>query len=202
MWQLEVRLLGTFEVRVDSRPVPAEAFKQRRATNLVKVLALAPGDRVARDEVLEALWPKLGADAAAANLHKAASHARNALGDREAVVLRAGIVELAPRAEVTTDVERFEGGDDGAYTGDLLPDDAYETWTQGPRDRLRERRLAALRPQERWEEVLELEPGDEEAHRALMRRRAASGDLAGAARQFRLLRAALAQLGAEPSDET
>src|SRR3954454_12501145 len=202
MRQLEVRLLGTFEVRVDSRPVPAEAFKQRRATDLVKVLALAPGHRVARDEVLEALWPKLGADAAAANLHKAASYARNALGDREAVVLRAGMVELAPVVDVTTDVERCEAGDDAAYTGELLPDDTYETWTQGPRDRLRERRLAALHAQQRWEGVLELEPADEEAHRALMRRRAADGDRAGAARQFRLLRQGLAGMGAEPSEET
>src|SRR3954452_18567172 len=135
MRQLEVRLLGTFEVRVDSRPVPAEAFKQRRATDLVRVRALAPAHRVSRDEVLEALWPKLGADAAAANLHKAASYARTALGDREAVVLRAGMVELAPGIEVTTDVERFEAGDESAYTGDLLPDDAYEPWVQGRRDR-------------------------------------------------------------------
>ena len=79
-----------------------------------------------RDEVLEALWPRLGADAAAANLHKAASYARRALAIARAVVLRAGMVELAPDAEVTTDVERFERGDDSAYGGELLPDDPYE----------------------------------------------------------------------------
>jgi len=81
MRQLEIRLLGRFEVLVDSRAVPADAWPQRRAADLVKVLALAPGHRMPRDAVLDALWPRLGADAAAANLHKAASYARRAIGD-------------------------------------------------------------------------------------------------------------------------
>jgi DNA-binding SARP family transcriptional activator/tetratricopeptide (TPR) repeat protein len=199
---LDVRMLGGFEVFVDSRPVPAEAWIQRRSADLVKLLALASGHRLPRDEVLEGLWADLGPDAAAANLHKAASYARRALGDRSAVVLRGGIVELAPAAEVTTDVERFERGDLAAYRGDLLPDEPYAEWTLGPRAALRERRLTVMRSLGDWEEVLKEDPADEEAHRALMRRRAASGDRAGAARQFRVLREALSRLGVEPSEET
>src|SRR4051812_33201188 len=202
MRQLEVRLLGRFGVLVDSRPVPADAWAQRRTADLVKLLALAPRHRMPREEVLEMLWPRLGADAAASNLHKAASYARRALGDRGGVVLRGGVVELAPAAEVTTDVERFERGDDSAYGGQLLPDQAYEQWTLGPRARLRERALAVMRSQGRWEEVLREDPADEEAHRACMRRYAASGDRRAAGRQFRLLRDELARLGAEPSEET
>ena len=118
MRTLDVRLLGRFEVLVDSQPVAADAWPQRRAADLVKLHALAPGHRRRRDEVLELLWPRLGADAAASNLHKAASQARSALGDRGAIVLRGGMVELGPAAEVTTDVERFERGDDSAYRGD------------------------------------------------------------------------------------
>src|SRR5919197_1256948 len=133
MRQLVVRLLGRFEVIVDSRPVPADAWAHSRAADLVKLLALAPRHRMSRDEALEALWPRLIVTAAASNLHKAASYARRALGDRGAIVLRGGAVELAPTAEVITDVERFEGGDDSAYGGELLPDDAYEEWTLGPR---------------------------------------------------------------------
>jgi DNA-binding SARP family transcriptional activator len=202
MRQLEVWLLGRFEVHVDSQPVPAGAWAQRRAADLVKLLALAPGHRTSRDEVLEMLWPQLGADAAASNLHKAASYARRALGDRGAVRLRGGIVELAPGADVTTDVERFERGDDSAYGGELLPDDRYEQWALGPRARLRERRLAVMRSEGRWEDVLRADPADEEAHRAVMRRHMAGGDRPAAARQFRLLRDELARLGAEPSEET
>jgi DNA-binding SARP family transcriptional activator len=202
MRQLEVRLLGAFEVLVDSQPVPADAWAQRRAADLVKVLALAPGHRMPRDEVLEMLWPQLAADAAASNLHKAASYARSALGDRSAVVLRSGLVELAPDAEVTTDVERFERGDDSAYGGELLPDEPYEQWALGPRARLRERRLAVMRSEGRWDDVLREDPADEEAHRALMRRHMASGDRPAGARQFRLLCDELSRLGAEPSEDT
>ncbi len=202
MDRVEIRLLGGFGVTVDSRPIPDDAWPQRRAADLVKLLALARGHRMARDEVLEMLWPQLAADAAASNLHKAASYARRALGDRGAVVLRGGMVELAPDAEVTTDVERFEDGDDSAYGGELLPDEPYEQWALGPRARLRERRLAVMRSEGRWDDVLREDAADEEAHRALMRRHVASDDRPAAARQFRLLRDELARLGAEPSEET
>lgn len=84
------------------------------AADLVKVLALGPGHRMPRDGVLETLWPKLGAGAAASNLHEAASYPRDALGDRDAIVLRGGVVALAAAAEVTVDVERFERGSDSA----------------------------------------------------------------------------------------
>src|SRR5829696_4753366 len=202
MRQLDVRMLGRFEVVVDSRPVPDAAWIQRRAADLVKLLSLAPGHRMARDAVLTMLWPRLGADAAAANLHKAASNARRAIGDRAAIVLRAGVVELAPDARVATDVGRFEAGDDTAYGGELLPGDPYEQWALAPRARLRERRLAMLRAEGRWEAVLREDPADEEAHRALVRRHVERGERPAAARQFRLLRLELARFGAEPSEAT
>ena len=82
------------------------------------------------------------------------------------------------------------------------PTSRYEQWTLGPRARLRERRLAVMRSEGRWEEVLREDAADEEAHRALMRRSVASGDRPAAARQFRLLRDELSRLGAEPSEET
>ena len=202
MRRLDIQLLGRFEVRVDSRPVPEDAWPQKRAADLVKLLALSRGHRMPRDQVLEMLWPRLAPEAGAANLHKAASNARRALGERDAVIVRGGVVALAPDADVITDVERFESGDDTAYGGDLLADDPYEEWTLGPRARLRDRRVALLRSQGRWEEVLHEDPADEEAHRALMRRSMERGDRPGAARQFRRLSEELARVGADPSEET
>lgn len=202
MRQLEIRLLGRFEVVVDSRPVPATAWPQRRATDLVKVLALAPGHRLPRDEVLETLWPLLSPDSAAANLHKAASNTRRALGDRGAIVLRSGMVELAPDATVMTDVERFERGDDSAYGGDLLPDDPYAHWALAARERLRGRWLEHAREHGRWEDVARAEPADEEAQRALLRRELEAGDRPAATRRLRLLVDELARLGLDPSPET
>src|SRR6476646_9969832 len=102
--RVDVTLLGRFEVRVDDEPVPAGAWAHGRARDLVKLLALAPGHRVPRDRVLDELWPHLGVDAAVANLHKAAHHARRALGHQDALVLRGGLVLLAPEAWIETDV--------------------------------------------------------------------------------------------------
>lgn len=202
MERLDVHLLGRFEVLVDGEAIPQGAFAHRRAADLVKLLALAPGHRANRDRVIELLWPQLGADAGAANLHKAAHYARRALGAPGAVVLRQGLVLLAPEAAVTTDVERFEAGDADAYAGELLPDDRYEEWTLAARERLRARRLADLRSQDRWHEVLAEDPADEQAHRELMRSHLAAGDRLAAARQFRLLGDELARLGLQPSRET
>ena len=97
MDELDVRMLGGFEVRVNGHPLPEGAFAQRRAADLVKILALAPGHRLSRDRVVELLWPRLAADAGTANLHKAAHYARRALDVPDAVVLRQGLVELCSR---------------------------------------------------------------------------------------------------------
>src|SRR6266516_5982625 len=94
MKRVEVSLLGRFEVRVDDDPVPAAAWTHGRARDLVKLLALAPRHRLPRDRVLDALWPRLGVDAAMANLHKAAHHGRRTLGHAGGVVLRGGLVML------------------------------------------------------------------------------------------------------------
>jgi DNA-binding SARP family transcriptional activator len=203
MERVDVRLLGQFEVRVDGDPVRADAWTHGRARDLVKLLALAANHRLARGQVLEALWPQLGPDAAQSNLHKAAHHARRALGQSDGLVLREGLVMLAPNAQVETDVERFEASSDPAlYTGDLLPDDPYAAWAQDRRLTLRARYLDGLRGRGRWEEVVGEDPADEVAQRAVMRARFAAGDRGAALRAFERLRAALEALGLQPSVET
>jgi DNA-binding SARP family transcriptional activator len=203
MDRMEVSLLGRFEVQVDGEPVPAAAWSHGRARDLVKLLGLAPSYRLPRDQVLDALWPQLGVEAAMANLHKAAHHGRRALGDPGGVVLRGGLVLLAPEARVVTDVERFEASSDPElYPGDLLPDDPYAAWTEEPRRALRGRYLSVLRGAGRWEELAEAEPADEAAQRAVMRARFAAGDRAGALAAFERLSAALEALGLQPGSET
>ena len=202
MQRVELVVLGGFRVVVDGRAVPDDAWPKRSGADLVKLLALVDGHRLARDAVLEALWSHLDADAAARNLYKAATYARQAMGDRRAIVISQGFVELAPAARVVSDLERFEAGDEQAYGGELLPDDRYAEWASPVRDRVRERRLELLRRQERWSELLAAEPADEHAHRELMRRYASRGDRSAVARQFRRLRGALAEAGLHPSQET
>ena len=126
--RVDIRLLGGFEVEVDGVPVAADAWSRRHASHLVKVLALAPGRRMHREQVLDALWPDVDIDAAAARMHKAAHFARTALGRGDGVVLTRGTVALLPADEVTVDVATFEaavraGRIDEAldrYRGELL----------------------------------------------------------------------------------
>lgn len=213
-----VRLLGGFTVEVDRIAVPASAWTSRRARQLVAFLALEPGRRATVEQVMEAFWPDLDPESARANLHKAASLARRALGSKDSVVLREGSVALWPSVDVGSDVAAFEAavaaavraGDPAAsaevaarYAGDLLPDERYEEWTLGPRERARRLYLDVLRAGRRWEVLVELEPTDEAAQRALMREHLADGRLHAALRQFQRLRVVLGrELGVQPSAET
>jgi DNA-binding SARP family transcriptional activator len=66
-----ISLMGGFEVEVAGEVVPQSSWRHRRAAELVKLLALADGQRLHRGAVMGALWPDLSEDAAAANLRKA-----------------------------------------------------------------------------------------------------------------------------------
>jgi len=88
---VQIELLGAFSVVVDGCEVAADEWPGRRAVELVQLLALAdPHRRLTRDQVIEGLWPTLAVEAGAANLRKAAHHARQALGSPDAVELRGG----------------------------------------------------------------------------------------------------------------
>ncbi|MGH3949874.1 MAG: ATP-binding protein [Pseudonocardiaceae bacterium] len=216
--RVRIDLLGRFRVHVGVRAAEQDRWPSRRAEELVQLLALADGHRLLRDQVIDALWPHLDPDAGAANLRKAAHHARQALGDSDAVVLRAGQVALFPSRQVDTDVERLERAAtaalrDGApaacaaaagiYTGELLPDSLYEEWTQTRRDHLRLRHIELLRRSGQSARLFEMEPTDEPACRELMRTAIATGNRHAAIRCYGRLRTALQhQLGLPPGDET
>jgi predicted ATPase/DNA-binding SARP family transcriptional activator len=200
-----IRLLGGFEVVVDGRAVAPAQWRRRSAAALVKLLALQPARRLRREEVIDALWPDLLLDEAAPRLHKAAHYARAVLGLPGAVVLAEDAVTLLPGRDVRIDVTDFEATDDPAaaldlYAGDLLPDDVYQDWTAGPRQRLRLRHLDLLRAAGRWADVVEADPLDEEAHLRLARAHVERGRRAAALRQLEALDAIRErELGMPPS---
>ena len=215
---LRFELLGGFRVVLDGQEVQDAAWPTRRSVELVQLLALAPRRRLLRDQVCEALWPHLSPRAGAANLRKAAHHARQALAAEDAVVLHGGAVALFPGTPVEADVERFErlassalrSGDHSAceqaasaYAGDLLPAARYERWTDADRERLRGLHVALLRVLQHWERVVELEPADEQAHRELIRRALAEGNRHAAITWYGRLRNALErELGLVPDAES
>ncbi len=204
-----VRLLGGFRVEVGGRQVPDEAWRHRRGADLVKILSLADGHRLQREQVMEMLWPDFPVEAASANLRKATYFARQALGE-PAIGVQAGMISLWPGRDLLVDVEEFERAaarDATAaialYSGDLLPEDRYAEWTEPRRERLRQRLLDLLRRARDWDRVLEFDRADEEAHRALMRAHLEAGNRQTAIRQFERLREVLrVDLGVGPGPET
>jgi len=217
MPEIHITLLGRFAVTVGGVPVAEAGWKRRHAAAVVKVLALAPGRRLHREQVIDLVWPGDTIAEAVPKLHKAAHFARRAIGVPDAVVLRGDQVVLCPGGNVTVDAVRFgelarralAAGDAAAarealalYGGELLPADRYVEWAETRREQLGQSHLDLLRLDGQWEAVAELDPGDERAHLALMRRHAANGDRHAALRQFdRLDRALRQELGLAPGPE-
>ncbi len=212
-----ITVLGNFAVERDGVVAPEEGWRRRQAASLVKLLALAPGRRAHREVVIDALYPGHTPDAAAPKLHKATYYARRALGDPDALCVADDVFTLLPDDEVIVDAVAFEEAatqalrddDLGAmaaaldeHPGELLPDDPYEDWLQGPRERVATRRADLLRRLGRWEELVAVDPTDEVAHVGLMRALRQQGDVHGALRQYERLERALGrELGQTPGPE-
>jgi DNA-binding SARP family transcriptional activator/pimeloyl-ACP methyl ester carboxylesterase len=220
--EISIRLLGGFEIRIDGRTVVSEHSGRRDPVRLAELLALSPGRRRHREQVIDALWPDVPPDSTANRLHKAAHFLRVALGLPDSVVLAGETVGLLPNVAVHVDVVDFEQlarqalDGDGApaereraadraielYRGDLLPHDPYDDWLFHVRQRLQLRVRELLRSRRRFAELVAVDPIDEDAHVGLMSALLAAGDRAGALRQFDVLREVLdRELGIGPSAE-
>ncbi|WP_250005343.1 AAA family ATPase [Actinoplanes sp. M2I2] len=210
---LRLRLLGGFEVEVAGRVVPGNEWRRSGATALVKVLALR--GRLHRDQVVDLLWPEADAALGGRRLDKALHFARRVLG-ADRLPLRDGMVGLAP-ADLWVDVDAFESaaraGDlEGAlalYTGDLLPENRFDDWTEDRRAQLRatvvplllERSTRAEPPQAEADLVrlIALDPLHEDAYAGLIRLESARGRRHLALRWYDRLAVRLREdLGVEP----
>ncbi|HKC28656.1 MAG TPA: BTAD domain-containing putative transcriptional regulator [Jatrophihabitans sp.] len=227
---VHVALLGGFAVTVDGEPV-ADRWRLRKAQTVVKLLALAPRHSLHRDVALEILWPDADPGAGTNNLHQAVHAARRVLGARS-VALRQDVLVLAPDDELTVDVDEFQRlADDArntgavedlraavqAWTGPLLPEDAYETWSVPYRESLDEtyaavatllaaNLVAADEPDAALallEPIAKQRPLDEPVQRARIEALAAHGRRWDAIESYEQLRHALdEQYAAEPEAET
>lgn len=145
---VDIVTLGRFTVVRDGQEVPTSAWGSRRARTLCKRLVAARGWPVAREELIELLWPdetdmaKLGG-----RLSVQLSAVRRILGGGVAADRATVALDLR---EVSTDVETLFNADDdaqvvAAYGGEFLPEDRYDDWTMGIREELRTRFRSAAR---------------------------------------------------------
>lgn len=201
--RLHIQLLGQFRVTVDQRVIEADAWRRERAAALVKRLALAPGHRLHREQVLELFWPDLEPEAAGANLRKAVHFARRVLGEHDLLELNGEVVALGTGAELVVDTEAFDAAAKAAlrdqdpkqceqaaelYGGELLPDDRFVEWLDEPREQLRDRYARVLKAGKLWERLVALNPSDETAQCALMQAALTAGNRSEVIRLFQRLR--------------
>ncbi len=155
--------------------------------------ALGIPDALVLADDLVSLLPGHHVDVDVARFDAAAAQAENAqrrlrgLPDSESTGPRAEARRLAEEALAQ-------------YAGDLLPGDLYEPWVDQEREPRRLLRLRLLRQAERWEDLVEADPTDEEAHLRVAHMLAQRGDRPAALRSLdRLERTARDELGVHVS---
>jgi predicted ATPase len=154
-----ITLLGGFGAMAGGELIADSVWRLRKGRELVKLLALAEGHSLHREQLIDVLWPEREPDAAANNLNQVVHAARRALG-AEAITLRDEMLTL--HADAGVDVDDFErtaaharrAGTSTAYRaalslygGELLPENRYDDWAGVRReelDQLREELEAEL----------------------------------------------------------
>jgi DNA-binding SARP family transcriptional activator len=149
----EVRPVHTGSPRL----IEEDRWHLRKARSLIKLLALAAGHRLHREQAMDLLWPSLEPKAALNNLHQILHAARralepSALASSGAAASSCGFLRLrdeqlllCPDSPLWVDVEAFEEAAATArhamepaayqaaidlYAGELLPEDRYEPWVE------------------------------------------------------------------------
>ena len=161
---MRIKLLEGFGVSIGSRTIGEGVWRLRKAAALVKLLALTPGHRLHREQVMDVLWPDLSPKAASNNLRGALHVARRVLDPDPSTAslylsLHGDQVALCPGGQLWVDVEAFEEAASAArsskdpaayrtvielYSGELLPVDRYEEWVHSRREELRRLCLTLL----------------------------------------------------------
>ncbi len=161
---VRVKLLGGFSVSVGTRTIRQEEWRLKKAASLVKLLALAPGHRMHREQAIDLLWPDTARRRASNNLRQVLYGARKILDaspgyPERYLSLRDEQLVLCPEGQLWVDADAFEEAaatarrsqDPSAnraaielYAGELLPEDRYEEWAEGRRNGLRQLYLALI----------------------------------------------------------
>jgi DNA-binding SARP family transcriptional activator/uncharacterized protein HemY len=163
--ELRIEMLGGLRVLVGGHAVPPEAWKRRKARDILAYLVSLRGRSVTRARLVDLHWPDADADAAHDNLRVTISAVRKAVGD--VVRFEANGYRFVPPPGTVVDTEAFDDDIDAArqavahgdvdaarrcyggaaqlYRGEFLEDMEEGGWQWHERERLRAACLEALR---------------------------------------------------------
>jgi len=222
---LEVRLLGTFEVKHKKKLI---SIASRPAQSLFAYLILSAGTPHRREKLAGLLWPDSLEETARGNLRHALWQVRKSLPEKPTAYLLTDDLSIAFNAstEYWLDAGELENLSESAsadeltavlsaYQGELLPG-FYDEWVALEREHLYSifehhmaRLLSLLQDGKRWLDILDwgerwikLGQKPEPAYRALMNAHAAKGDMSKVAATYERCVKSLHELGMEPSGQT
>ena len=197
---VEIVLLGDFRLIVDEVSISRRDFDRRSARELTQLLAVTPGHKLGLVEIVEALWPDSTAGQATKRIYKAATIARKALGSADSIVRSGETIALFPDSTVTTDVDLLSTAThDAADVEQALAtcrlgldrEIADAPWGQAASGRVREIEREILAAAQRWTELFELDPSDEQVAIEVMHAGIRTGDRGLALRTYEELSATL-----------
>jgi DNA-binding SARP family transcriptional activator len=160
-YALVVRTLGTFEVWRGAQAITPRDWQREKARQLFQFLLTQRGQWLAREQIVDRLWPHLDPDGAAQNfkvalnaLNRALEPARPSGAAPFFVIRRENAYTLNPQAHLLLDAEHFERAarspqpDElrramSIYEDDYLADCLGEDWAEIERERLRQVYLSA-----------------------------------------------------------
>jgi predicted ATPase/DNA-binding SARP family transcriptional activator len=223
---LEVRLIGTFDIKCDGKPV---AISSRAAQSLFAYLILNAGTPSRREKLAGMFWPEVTEEKARAYLRHELWRIRKALAPQTKIdYLLADDVNISFNsfAEYWVDVTALVNSNEtvsveelmsvlSTYQGELLPG-FYGDWIVLEREHLQAvyeqkmtRLLELLERENCWPEILRwaerwisFGQRPEAAYRYLMIAYDAVGDRAKVASTYERCVQALRELGFEPSEQT
>ena len=166
---VSIQTLGVFRVLRDGAPIPNNAWKSKKARELLKML-IARRRPTTRDQLMALLWPEVAPAVASNRLSVLISNLRDVLQnhpmDEPSLMVTAdGALSLNP-AQVRIDVEDFLsqataalaadriGASDAtslltaaaaAHTGGFLEDEAYQEWAAELAEEVQATHIAVLR---------------------------------------------------------
>ncbi|GAB6173134.1 hypothetical protein JCM15765_26120 [Paradesulfitobacterium aromaticivorans] len=168
--RLRLQCLGPFEVWRGEQQLNTNKWRRRKALSVLKYLALQPGYKAAKEQLLDLLWPSESPEKASNSYYVAIHSLRRGLTsglstEVDYLEVERGWVALVPDLMTGVDVDEFlfkyqEGmrlwpstpvqaavhfqAAINLYRGDLLPDDLYEEWLLPLREHLKTKHLESL----------------------------------------------------------
>ncbi len=168
---LAFQCFGPLRVVRGDAPVPDSAWRGQRARRLLRYLLVSTDYAIARDQVMDRMWPALDPDAASRNLYRVvydlrcALHPGNVSQTSGYVRVESELIRLDPDLIAEVDVTTFcNSVTDGLralrqgdmqkarvmlqqavdlYTDDLFTDDLYDDWLAPKRCHLRQQFVTA-----------------------------------------------------------